>query len=159
NVGDIQDVVETAMGGKPLTQTVEGRERYPGRVRYARDYRDDVEALKNILVSAPGMGADARTGRGMDGGARGALSAPGRARSAPGPLAAVADIRVVEGPSMIKSENGLLRAYVQCRVRDRDEVGFIEEARRVVSEKVLPQLPRGMYVEWTGTFEHQVRAQ
>ena len=58
NVGDIQDVVEVAMGGKPLTMTVEGRERYPVRVRYARDYRDDVEALKGILVSARGMAAE-----------------------------------------------------------------------------------------------------
>jgi Cu(I)/Ag(I) efflux system membrane protein CusA/SilA len=73
------------------------------------------------------------------------------------PLAAVADARVVEGPSMIKSENGLLRAYIQLRVRDRDEVGFVEEAQRVVAEKV--KLPPGMYLEWTGTFEHQVRAQ
>src|SRR5205807_9189446 len=73
------------------------------------------------------------------------------------PLAAVADVRVVEGPSMIKSENGLLRAYVQCLVRDRDEVGFVEEAQRLVAEKV--KLPAGMYLEWTGTFEHQVRAQ
>ena len=60
---------------------------------------------------------------------------------------------------MIKSENGLLRSYVQLRVSGRDEVGFVEEARRVVAEKVLPHLPRGMYVEWTGTFENQVRAQ
>ena len=73
------------------------------------------------------------------------------------PLAAVADIRVVEGPSMIKSENGLLRSYIQLRVRDRDEVGFVEEAQRVVAEKV-EALPAGMYLEWTGTFEHQVRA-
>jgi len=58
---------------------------------------------------------------------------------------------------MIKSENGLLRAYIQLRVRDRDEVGFIEEAQRVVAEKV--KLPAGMYIEWSGTFEHQVRAQ
>src|SRR5260370_12578675 len=59
NVGDIQDVVEVAMGGRPLTMTVEGRERYPVRVRYARDYRDDVEALKGILVSARGLAAPA----------------------------------------------------------------------------------------------------
>ncbi|HZW33981.1 MAG TPA: efflux RND transporter permease subunit, partial [Isosphaeraceae bacterium] len=160
NVGDLQDVVETAMGGKPLTQTVEGRERYPVRIRYARDYRDDVEALKNILVSARGTGADAESTSGL-GGAM-VPSAPAGGTTAQGqplqvPLAAVADVRVVEGPSMIKSENGLLRAYIQCRVRDRDEVGFIEEARRVVSEKV--KLPAGMYVEWSGTFEHQVRAQ
>lgn len=74
----------------------------------------------------------------------------------PIPLAAVADIRVVPGPSMIKSENGLLRSYVQLNVRGRDGVGFVEEARRVVAEKV--ELPTGYYLEWSGQFEHQVRA-
>lgn len=78
------------------------------------------------------------------------------------PLSTVADVRVVEGPSMIKSENGLLRAYVQLRVReDRDLVGFVEEARRVVQEKIAQgtiRMAPGMYVEWAGTFEHQVRA-
>ena len=138
NVGDIQDVVEVAMGGRPLTMTVEGRERYPVRVRYARDYRDDVEALKNILVSARGMAADAGQSGGM-GGMGASMPSPGTPNQAPPmqiPLAAVADIRVVEGPSMIKSENGLLRSYIQLRVRDRDEVGFVEEAQRVVAEKV-----------------------
>jgi Cu(I)/Ag(I) efflux system membrane protein CusA/SilA len=159
NVGDVQDVVETAMGGKAVTQTVEGRERYPVRIRYARDYRDDVEALKNILVSAVGTAADAGPSGGM-GSMSPAASAPvpARSSSAPVPLAAVADVRVVEGPSMIKSENGMLRAYIQLRVREeRDEVGFVEEARRIVAERV--KLPPGMYLEWTGTFEHQVRAQ
>jgi Cu(I)/Ag(I) efflux system membrane protein CusA/SilA len=162
NVGDIQDVVEVAMGGRPLTMTVEGRERYPVRIRYARDYRDDVEALKNILVSARGMAAEAGPGRGeMGAGMGGPMSpaaTPPQALPLQIPLAAVADIRVVEGPSMIKSENGLLQSYIQLRVRDRDEVGFVEEAQRVVAEKVLKDLPAGMYVEWTGTFEHQVRA-
>ncbi len=155
NVGDIQDVVEVAMGGRPLTMTVEGRERYPVRVRYARDYRDDVESLKGILVSARGMGPDAGQTGGM-GAAMPAVAASGPPPAVQVPLSAVADIRVVEGPSMIKSENGLLRSYIQMRVRDRDEVGFVEEARRVVEEKV--KLPAGMYLEWTGTFEHQVRA-
>ena len=59
---------------------------------------------------------------------------------------------------MIKSENGLLRSYIQCSVSGRDEVGFVEEAQRVVNEAVLKTLPSGMYLEWTGTFEHQVRA-
>jgi Cu(I)/Ag(I) efflux system membrane protein CusA/SilA len=72
------------------------------------------------------------------------------------PLAAMADVRIVEGPSMIKSENGLLRAYVQLNVRDRDVVGFVEEAQRVVAEQVT--MPAGMYLEWSGQFEHQVRA-
>ena len=85
-------------------------------------------------------------------------AASGKDRPVQVPLSELADVRVVEGPSMIKSENGLLRAYVQLRVRDRDEVGFIEEAQRVVAEKVLPYLPQGMYVEWSGQFEHQVRA-
>jgi copper/silver efflux system protein len=171
NVGDIQDVIETALGGRPLTQTVEGRERYPVRVRYARDYRDDVDAIKGILVSARGTaGADSAQpsamGGGMASGMGGAL-APKNRSDGPSkpmqiPLASLADVRIVEGPSMIKSENGLLRAYIQLRVRDRDEVGFVEEAQRVVREKIAAgtiHLSSGMYLEWTGTFEHQVRAQ
>ncbi len=153
NVGDVQDVVEVAMGGRPLTMTVEGRERYPVRVRYARDYRDDVEALKGILVSARGGSAGPAMADSMT-----PASGPAPSPSVQIPLAELADIRVVEGPSMIKSENGLLRSYIQLRVRDRDEVGFVEEARRVVAEKVQKTMPPGMYLEWTGTFEHQVRA-
>jgi Cu(I)/Ag(I) efflux system membrane protein CusA/SilA len=72
------------------------------------------------------------------------------------PLSAVADIRVVEGPSMIKSENGLLRSYVQLNVRDRDIVGFVEEAQRTVADRV--KLPTGFYLDWSGQFEHQIRA-
>jgi copper/silver efflux system protein len=155
NVGDIQDVVEVALGGRPLTMTVEGRARYPVRVRYARDYRDDVEALKGILVSARGMSADPTAMGGMGTPTPATTGQPAPTQI---PLAAVADIRVVEGPSMIKSENGLLRSYIQLRVRDRDEVGFVEEAQRIVAEKVSKTMPAGMYLEWTGTFEHQVRA-
>ena len=164
NVGDIQDVVEVAMGGRPLTVTVEGRERYPVRVRYARDYRDDVDALKGILVSGRGMGSDS----GRTGSQKAGMGAPdppgnfGQARSMQVPLSSVADVRVTEGPSMIKGENGLLRAYVQMRVReDRDLIGFVEEAQRAVQAKVAEgaiRLSPGMYLEWAGTFEHQVRA-
>jgi Cu(I)/Ag(I) efflux system membrane protein CusA/SilA len=68
----------------------------------------------------------------------------------------MADVRIVAGPSMIKSENGLLRAYVQLNVRDRDIVGFVEEAQRAVADQV--EMPPGMYLEWSGQFEHQVRA-
>ena len=155
-VGDIQDVVEVAMGGKPLTMTVEGRRRFPVRVRYARDFRTDEEALKNTLIAARGSaaaGSDAPGGMGMAGGA----PAPSAAGTQPTqiPLSEVASIRVVEGPSMIKSENGLLRAYVQLTVTGRDEVGFVEEARRVVADKV--KLPQGMYVEWSGQFENELK--
>jgi Cu(I)/Ag(I) efflux system membrane protein CusA/SilA len=152
-VGDIQDVIEVAMGGKPLTMTVEGRRRFPVRVRYARDFRTDEESLKRILISARGSSG----GASADGMAAmgGSPSAKAEARPLQIPLAEVADVRVVEGPSMIKSENGLLRSYVQLTVTGRDEVGFVEEARRVVAEKV--SLPTGMYVEWSGQFEDELR--
>jgi Cu(I)/Ag(I) efflux system membrane protein CusA/SilA len=132
NVGDVQDVVEVALGGKAITQTVEGRERFPVRIRYARDAREDEQEIANVLVSA----------------------ASGRALQVP--LSMVASVRVVEGPSVIKSENGLLRSYVQLNVRDRDVVGFVEEAQGAVAEKV--KLPRGCFLEWSGQFEHELRA-
>ena len=155
-VADIQDVIETALGGKAITMTVEGRERFPVRVRYNRASREDEEDVKNLLVSAasPSMG--------------GGTSATGMAASKPLaasqgspkplqiPLAMVADVTIVEGPAMIKSENGMLRNYVQLDVRDRDVVGFVEEAQRVVAQKI--KLPQGMYLEWSGQFENQVRA-
>jgi Cu(I)/Ag(I) efflux system membrane protein CusA/SilA len=166
-VGDIQDTIEVALGGKIITQTVEGRDRFPVRVRYARDQREDEQAVKRLLVTRGNMGS----GRGMSAGA--ALAPPARGsdrdhragpwHSADGktslqiPLEQVADVRVVEGPAMIKSENGRLCSYVTLSVSpDRDEVGFVEEAQRVVAEKV--QLPEGVHVEWSGEFEHQVRA-
>ncbi|MFO0909521.1 MAG: efflux RND transporter permease subunit [Isosphaeraceae bacterium] len=157
NVGDIQDVVEVALGGRPLTLTVEGRARYPVRVRYGRDFRDDEEDLKRILVTARSAGAASGEAGGMGMSATN-RPASGASSIAPAqiPLAMVADVKVVEGPSMIKSENGLLRAYVQLNVRDRDEVGFVEEARRAVEANV--KLPQGVYLEWSGQFEHQLRA-
>jgi len=152
-VGDIQDVVEVAMGGKPLTTTVEKRERYPVRVRYAREFRTDEEALKRILVgAAAGMGGPEMADKPGPVG----VGLEGKSKTPPVTLEQVADVRIVEGPSMIKSENGLLRAYVQASVRDRDLVGFVEEAQRTVAGKV--KLPSGMYIEWAGEFEHELRA-
>ena len=152
NVGDIQDVVETALGGRVITMTVEGRERFPVRIRYARDFREDEQSVKDLLVSGGGMPVQ-QTMSGMPGLSSGVVSAQSPIQV---PLAQVADVHIVEGPSMIKSENGLLRAYVQLNVRDRDIVGFVEEAQRLVARQV--QLPAGMYLEWSGQFEHQVRA-
>jgi Cu(I)/Ag(I) efflux system membrane protein CusA/SilA len=181
NVGDIQDVVETALGGKMITMTVEGRERFPVRIRYARAFREDEESVKNLLIATSGrmtaqspmasLGSEPGRPRPRgnmpvtkDGPAR--LSGMGTASAAALnpfalgatqiPLADVADVRIVAGPSMIKSENGLLRAYVQLNVRDRDIVGFVEEAQRAVADQV--EMPPGMYLEWSGQFEHQVRA-
>ncbi|MBI3098987.1 MAG: efflux RND transporter permease subunit [Planctomycetes bacterium] len=181
SVEAIQDVIEVALGGKDITMTVEGRERYPVRVRYPRDWREDEESVGNLLVPAAGGGMEAPPspstnggrGGGSSGGGMGARSAarvtpsstldpgpgttdsPSRLRQVP--LSLVADIRIVPGPSMIKSENGLLRAYVQLNVRERDIVGFVEEAQRVVDAQV--KLPPGFHLEWSGQFEHQVRAQ
>lgn len=157
-VGDVQDVVEVAMGGKPLTTTVEGRRRFPVRVRYARDFRTDEEALKHTLIAArgsAGAGPDAPAGMGMAGASGGAPASGSGAQPTQIPLSQVATVRVVEGPSMIKSENGLLRAYVQLTVAGRDEVGFVEEARRVVADEV--ELPPGMYIEWSGQFENELK--
>ena len=133
NVGDIQDVVEVALGGQTITTTVEGRERFPVRIRYARDFRLDEESVKQLLVSGS-------SGEGMASeGPAGGTADPSTPQQVP--LASVADVRIVEGPSMIKSENGLLRAYVQLNVRERDIVGFVEEAQRAVAEQV--KLPPG----------------
>jgi len=162
-VADVQDVIETALGGKAITTTVEGRERFPVRVRYNRDAREDEEDVKNLLVSAASapMGASGgAASNGMNGNASGGAAAPVASGSRLGPvqvpLTMVADVRIVQGPAMIKSENGMLRNYVQLGVHDRDIVGFVEEAQRVVAQKV--KLPQGMYLAWSGQFENQVRA-
>ncbi|HEY3319317.1 MAG TPA: efflux RND transporter permease subunit [Planctomycetota bacterium] len=160
NVGDIQDVIEVALGGKPITTTVEGRERFPVRLRYARDYRVDEESIRRILVSAAaGGGMSAKKTGAMAGGLTGGAPAAKAPTGGDMPtvyLGDVANVKVTEGPVMIKSENGLLRSYVQLNVRDRDIVGFVEEAQRVVASKV--KLPEGAFLEWSGQFEHQVRA-
>jgi len=161
SVGDVQDVIEVALGGKPVTTTVEGRERFPVRIRYARDYRTDEAAIRKILVSggSRGMGGSRSGGMGAGAGGMGQKSAApptsGQAQAAIY-LEDVAKVNVVEGPVMIKSENGRLRSYVQLNVRERDIVGFVEEAQRVVAAKV--KLPEGSFLEWSGQFENQVRA-
>jgi Cu(I)/Ag(I) efflux system membrane protein CusA/SilA len=130
NVGDVQDVIETAIGGKNLTTAIDGRQRLPISVRYARDFRDTPESLRNVLVTAS-------TGAQI-------------------PLAQVASIRVVMGPSMISSENGLLRGSVLMNVRGRDVGSFVEQAQRAVGREI--KLPSGYYVEWSGQYENQLSA-
>ncbi len=135
NVGDVQDVIEVALGGMTVTNTVEGRRRFPVRVRYARDFRTDAEEIGKTLVSSGGSatgGAQALMGSTMST----AVAGAGAAGPVQVPLSAVAAIRVTQGPSMIKSENGMLRSYVQLNVRGRDVVGFVEEAQRLVAENV-----------------------
>jgi Cu(I)/Ag(I) efflux system membrane protein CusA/SilA len=130
NVGDVEDVIETAIGGKNITTTIEGRQRFPVRVRYARDFRANPQQLGEVLV----MGNN----------------------GAQVPLSHVAAMRTTMGPSMISSENGLLRGSVLLNVRGRDVGGFVEQARREVASRI--KMPQGYYVEWSGQFENQISA-
>jgi copper/silver efflux system protein len=130
SIDNIFAVIETALGGKTLTTTIEGRRRFPVRVRYARELRDTPESLKNVLV--PSMSGVQI------------------------PLAQVVNFKLVEGPSMISSENGLLRVFVQSNVQGRDLGGFVDEAKRVIAEKI--KLPPGYYISWEGQYEHLIRA-
>jgi Cu(I)/Ag(I) efflux system membrane protein CusA/SilA len=129
-VGVIQDVIETAVGETNLTLTIEGRQRFPVRVRYAPEYRGNAQALGDLPVPAP--------------------------NGAQIPLAQVAEIRQVPGPAMISSENGLLVVSVLLNVRGRDVGSFVEEARGAIAAKV--PLPAGSYVEWSGQYENERRA-
>ena len=130
NVEDIQMVIETAIGGMNLTTTVEGRERFPVRVRYLADYRSDPEALKRVLIPTV-------TGTHV-------------------PLEQVADIEINPGPPMINSENGMLRSLVMLNVRGRDMGSFVDEAKAAMNEHF--ELPEGYYVNWSGQYENQIRA-
>jgi len=160
NVSEIEEAIEVAMGGRTITTTVEGRRRFPVRVRYARDFWQTEEALRRVLVTGRRGASAARTATGSTT-STASMGKDNSAAMAGGevfqiPISEVADINVVEGPSVIKSENGMLRSYVQLNVRDRDIVGFVEEAQQVIAEKV--KLPTGFFIEWSGQFEHQVRA-
>jgi Cu(I)/Ag(I) efflux system membrane protein CusA/SilA len=135
NIRDVQDVIEMALGGMNLTESVEGRERYPIRIRLARDFREDAEAIQRISVPTS-SGAQV-------------------------PLAQLSDITTVLGPQEIKGERGLLVGYVTMNTRDRDEVSVVNDAeahlRQALKDGRL-QLPAGYYWEWSGQFENQVRA-
>jgi Cu(I)/Ag(I) efflux system membrane protein CusA/SilA len=116
------------VGGKVVGTALDGRRRLPIRVRYAPDFRADLDRIGRVLVGD----------------------------RAPVPLAQVAALRLVEGPSMIRGENGLLAAYVQLNVRGRDLGGFMEEAQRAVASQV--RVPEGVALEWGGQYEHQLSA-
>jgi len=130
SVGDIEDMVEMAVGGENLTMTIEGRQRFPVRVRYARELRDNMEAMKRVLVKA--------------------------SNGAQLPLAQLVEFRIAIGPPMISSENGLLQALVLMNVRGRDLGSFVEEAKKVVAKQV--KVPTGYFLKWSGQYEDQLRA-
>ncbi len=128
-VEDVNEVIQTALGGMRLTTTVEGRERYPVNVRYMRELRDEPEMIKRILV--------------------------GTSDGAQIPLDQLVEMDVVKGPPSIKSEEGMLVAYVYVDVGGRDIGGYVSEAKRVVSEKV--KIPSGYFIEWSGQYEFMQR--
>ncbi|MEI6638226.1 MAG: efflux RND transporter permease subunit [Chlorobium sp.] len=130
SVNDIQDVIETALGGEMLSTAVEGRNRFPIRLRYLRDYRDNIPAIGRILVG------------GMEG--------------SQVPLSLVTTIKITTGAPEINSEGGLLRSLVYLNVRGRDMGGFVTEAKQVLEQKL--KLPTGYYVAWSGQWENQIRA-
>jgi len=130
SVGDIEDMIEMAVGGENLTMTIEGRQRFPVRVRYARELRDNMEAMKRVLVKA--------------------------SNGAQLPLAQLVEFRIAIGPPMISSENGLLQALVLMNVRGRDLGSFVEEAKKVVAKQV--KVPTGYFLKWSGQYEDQLRA-
>src|SRR5437773_1747935 len=129
-VGDVQDVVESAIGGTSISQTVEGRERYSINVRYFRDERSDPESLKRVLVTSP------------DG--------------AQIPLAQLADIGFSTSPPSVRDEDGQLVGYVFVDVAGRDLGGYVDEAKRVVADRVV--VSPGYRLGWAGQFEYLERA-
>jgi Cu(I)/Ag(I) efflux system membrane protein CusA/SilA len=125
-VGDVNDVVETAIGGKTIGTTVEGRERYPISVRYARDYRGDLDALRRVLVPAP-TGAQV-------------------------PLGEIADLSYRTGPPSIRDENGQLVGFVFVDVTTGDIDGYVQAASARIAQRI--HFPPGYYMQWAGQFEY-----
>ncbi len=145
SIDDVQSVIAAAMGGMNLTVTVEGRERYPVNVRYPRELRNDIERIKRIFVPVNLSGDSS----GMQGGA-----AAGKAL-AQIPLGEIADIRIVRGPTQIKSEEGLLANYVFVDFSGRDVGGYVDEAKKKVASSV--KLPDGYRLQWSGEYEYLVK--
>ena len=128
-VGDVEDAIETAIGGARVTQTIEGRERFPVRVRYARDFRSSVDELRRVLVAAP-SGAQI-------------------------PLGQLSDVRFRTGPAMLRDEGGRLYSYVFADT-DRPIADYVADARNAVARSV--ELPAGTRLEWAGQYRYLERA-
>ncbi len=128
-VGDVTDVIETAIGGKNISQTVEGQERYPINVRYQRELRTDIEELERVVISTP-------TGAQI-------------------PISLVADINFSTGPPQIRNEDGQKVGYVFVDVEGKDYEGYVIDAKELIRDKV--DLPPGYFLEWAGQYEYLQR--
>jgi Cu(I)/Ag(I) efflux system membrane protein CusA/SilA len=154
-IDDLQAVIMSAVGGENITTTIEGRERYSVNLRYPRDLRADLDQLRRVLVTArvggagaagdAGMGGDTGTGRG------------GAATNGPiqVPMSELADIELVNGPAMIRDENGMLSAYVYVDITGRDIGGYVDDAKRVVADQL--EMPTGYSLVWSGQYENMLR--
>ena len=177
NVGDVQDVIETAIGGENIGTVIDGRQRFPIRVRYQRDYRNNLEALRKLLiptntyaegqVSTEPPVRQASAGGSMGGSGMSSMGASTQAaptrqstqalfKGSYIPLGQLATIRVVPGPPMISSEDAQLRSIVYLNVRGRDMGSFVNEAKEVLTKQLA--LPPGYTIQWSGQWENQVRA-
>jgi Cu(I)/Ag(I) efflux system membrane protein CusA/SilA len=144
-VGDVQDVIQSALGGMNVTRTVEGRERYPVNLRYLRELRDDLEKVKRILVPVRTGGSGGMGGSGATGGMITHV-----------PMIQLTEISLTEGPAMIRDEDGMLTGYVYVDVTGRDIGGYVEEAKKIIRETL--KLPPGYSLSWSGQYEFQIRA-
>ena len=131
SVDDVNAVIEIALGGMKLTTTVEGRQRFSVNARYGQDFRNNLQSLKRLQVQTMSFG--------------------------PVPLEAVADIKLSDGPPMINSENAMLRGTVLFNVRERDLGSTVTEAQKKLNN-LLTKLPKGYFLEWSGQWENQLRA-
>jgi len=129
-VGDIQDIIQSAIGGMNVTETVEGLERYPVNVRYARDYRNDLQSLDRVLIPIPG-------GKHI-------------------PISQVAKISIKKGPPGIKSENARRTAWIYVDLKDIDVGTYVANAQKVLAEKI--KLPAGYNIVWSGQYEYMQAA-
>ena len=143
-VGDVNDIIETAIGGKTIATTVEGRERYPISVRYARDFRDDLDSLKRVLVATPMSKTPPAPSKGK------AETADNTTPQVP--ISLLADISYKTGPPSIRNENGQLVGFVFVDITSSDIEGYVRAAAQRISERV--KFPPGYYIQWAGQFEY-----
>lgn len=152
NVGDVQTVIATAVGGMTVTQTVEGRERYGVRIRYPQELRDTPERLAAVLVPvAHGPSSSGLGGMGM-----GAAAVASAGREGSVPLGQVATIRKVAGPMVVRTEDAVPTAWVYVDVAGRDIGSYVAEAQRMVQQMV--PMPAGYRIVWSGQYEYMQRA-
>ena len=144
SVNEVQEVIQTALGGMSVATTIEGRERYPVNIRYARELRDDLEKLRRILI--PVMTGGASKGTEMSPAFFSAFTQV--------PLGELADIKIVKGPTMIKSEEGLLASYVFIDFSGRDFGSYVNEAKAKVASLKIPD---GYRLQWSGEYEYLIK--